>query len=87
MRGHTNNAADNLLNLLKGAYHNRDIFTYEELLKILDEDPKVEATIMNPEEFIGYNQFFSFYKTPYSGSVTRNCVFTEEAFHKYHIVL
>ena len=32
-------------------------FTYEELLKILDETPKFEVTIMNPKDFVEYNQF------------------------------
>ena len=52
IRGRTNNSVDSLFNILEGGYHKRDIFTYEELLKILDENTWVYVTKMNPEDFM-----------------------------------
>ena len=36
IQGHTKNAEYRLFNILKGGYHKKNIFTYEELLKTLD---------------------------------------------------
>ena len=79
VRGHTKNAADRLFNLLKHGYHNRDIFTFDELLQVLSEHDQVNVRRMKPSNFKNYDKFFSlYYKKPTSGSVTRTHVFTVE---------
>ena len=58
IQGHTKNDTYCLFDLLKGGYYKQDIFTYEELLVILDQIPQVEVTRLNPEIFMDCNSHF-----------------------------
>ena len=73
---------------MKNWYHNRDIFTYEELLKIIDENPQVDVTTMNPEDSMDYNALCSsFYRTQASISEKITHTFTAETCHKNNVLL
>ena len=52
IQGYTGNAANIFFNLLKDEYHKKDIFTYEWLFNILNENPHVEVKRTNTEYFM-----------------------------------
>ena len=73
---------------MKGGHHNIEIFTYEEPLRILDENPQVEATIVNPKDFTDSKSFFYLlYKIPYIGSASITNVFIYVKLNENHAVL
>ena len=60
VKGHTNNAADRMFNLLKQlSYHKRNIYTYDEMQDVLNENEFVDVHKMSPEDFHDHvgNQF------------------------------
>ena len=88
IQGHNKNSPYHLLTLLKGGYHKRYIFTHEESLKIIDENPQVDVTTMNPEDSMDYNALCSsFYRTQASISEKITHTFTAETCHKNNVLL
>ncbi len=77
VKGHTKNAADRMFNLLKNSYHNKDIFTYDQLHKTLDTNQYVDVFKMQPCHFHDHCKWQdSMYKAPAQGEFKRTHVFT-----------
>ena len=77
VKGHTKNAADRMFNLLKHQYHRRNIFTYNELHKILSTNEYIDVFQMCPNHFHDHQEWQDkFYRTPTPGEFKRSHVFT-----------
>ena len=50
VKGHTKNACNQMFNLLKLSYHHKDIFTFHQLLKCVNENDFVSAHRIPPIE-------------------------------------
>jgi len=77
VKGHTKNAADRLFNLLKLTYHKRNIYTYDSLYNVLNENEYVDVLQMRPENFHNHLEWQNkFYRTPTGGEFKQTHVFT-----------
>ena len=52
MRGHKNNATDRLFNLLKGGYHNKNIYKLQDMVEVLNYHEQVELITMKIYHFL-----------------------------------
>jgi hypothetical protein len=71
--GHTKNAADCLFNLLKKTFRKSQVFTMEQLQKVLDSNEYVECKKVGKEDFRNYGKFKdTVYKhTPLTGNTKK----------------
>ena len=77
VKGHTKNAADRMFNLLKNSYHNKDLFSYEQLHATLNENQYVDVFKMRPCHFHDHRKWQDkFYRNPAAGEFKRTHVFT-----------
>ena len=77
VKGHTKNAADRMFNLLKLSYHAKDIFTYDQLHGILNENQYVNVTKMKSEKFHNHLEWQNlYYCAPAGGEFNKTHVFT-----------
>ena len=68
--GHSNNSLGRFFNILKGGYHNRNIYTLQDMVEVLNYHEQVKVIKMKPSQLLSYNQFFKqFYKLPQSGTI------------------
>jgi len=80
VKGHTKNAADRMFNLLKLSYHNKDIFTYEQLYETLNTNQYVDVFKMLPCHFHDHRKWQdTVYKTPAGGEFNTTHVFSISA--------
>ena len=65
MKGHTKNAADRLFNLLKISYHRLNVYTYDRLISIVNQNEFITAHKMDPNEMFNFLKWQDlFYRTP-----------------------
>ena len=68
--GYKNNDTDCIFNILTGGYHNKDIYTFQYMVQVLNHHGKVKVINMKPYQFIDYNQFSkTFHKIPQYGNI------------------
>ena len=80
VKGHTKNAADRMFNLLKLSYHNKDIFTYEQLYETLNTNQYVDVFKMRPCHFHDHRKWQdTVYKTPAGGEFNTTHAFSISA--------
>jgi hypothetical protein len=77
VKGHTKNAADRMFNLLKLSYHKKNIYTYDQLKDILNENEFVDVHKMTPGDFHDHNKWQDmYYRRPTGGAFKQSHVFT-----------
>ena len=77
VKGHTKNAADRMFNLLKHTYHNKNIFSYDQLHDVLSSNQYVDVFQMRPHHFHNHLKWQDkHYRTPAQGEFKRTHVFT-----------
>lgn len=77
IKGHTKNACDRLFNLVKLDYHRKNVYTYDELFKTIDENEFITAHKMQREEFYNFEKWQDkYYRKPTGGEFNQTHVFT-----------
>ena len=77
VKGHTKNAADRMFNLLKLSYHAKDIYTYNELHAVLNENKYINVMQMRKENFHDHLEWQDqYYRAPAGGEFNQTHVFT-----------
>ena len=77
VKGHMKNSADRMFNLLKHGYHKHDIFTYEELAKVLNKNQYVDVFQMKLDHFHNHLEWQDkVYRRPAAGEFKQTHVFT-----------
>ena len=77
VKGHTKNAADWMFNLLKHMYHNKNIYTYDQLHETLSSNQYVDVFKMRLHHFHNHLKWQDkHYRTPAQGEFKRTHIFT-----------
>ena len=75
--GHTKNACDRWFSILKRQYRRSNVFTFKQLLKVLNTNEKITVKEVRSEHFKEYGKFLQrFYKKFESGTIKPNHVFS-----------
>ena len=74
--GHTKNAADRLFNSLKSQYHNMNIYTMNQLTRVLNTSEYVTVLKAEPSDFKDYNKYFSHFYRKLPGQISQNHIFS-----------
>ena len=75
IRGHTKNACDRLFNQMKLNYRKAQVFTMDQLLNKLNEQPNVTVLQSTPHMFLDYSEMMDAFYSKFKGNVTINHVF------------
>jgi hypothetical protein len=76
VRGHTKNICDRYFALMKKFFHKSQIYTYPDLIEILNRQEHVTALPMDTDVFKNMDLFLNkFYKNPPPGSILINQIF------------
>ena len=73
--GHTKNAADRLFNSLKDQYHKENIFTMDQLDKILSKSDRVTVLQTKESDFFDYATFLDLHYSTLAGKIKNNHIF------------
>ena len=64
VKGHNKNSADHLFNLLKLTYHFKDVFTYDQIFNVINENEYIEVHKITLNEMFNFlKQQDKFYRT------------------------
>ena len=76
--GHTKNKCDRMFNLLKNDYHKVDVFSFKQLLAVLDRNDFVTVIHMVMNLFLDFNSWLhQYYTSPRTDTINR--------FHEFHV--
>ena len=73
--GHTKNACDRIFNNLKGGYRLRNVWTFTQLLDVLDESYKVTIHATTHEEFFDWNTHLLKWYSKMASKILPNHIF------------
>ena len=85
--GHTKNAADCLFKLLKKDYRNKNIYTFDKLIKNLSTSSVVIVYPAEAADFLTYNKLLGMLYKDLMGNVKTNHIFTCRCGNEDEIVL
>jgi hypothetical protein len=76
VRGHTKNACDRAFNQLKLRYHNQNIYTVPQAIKVLDTQPNIKAIATDSSHLFKYDDMIDkLYVKLEAGTIQNNHVF------------
>lgn len=76
VKGHTKNACDRMFNLLKKKFHKQDVYCFQQLCEILQDNTDVTVVPTNFEFFYSWSNCLNvFYKKFNAGTIMKNHLF------------
>ncbi len=74
--GHTKNVADPLFNLLKQEYWKQNLFTFDELVRMLDKSLSLTIHPTVAKDFLNYSKLLDSLYRPLMGNIKKNHIFS-----------